>query len=368
MKLKKNPKTLPQNTVCHNCQTTLQDWYCHKCGQKYVDLDPSIWVMFTEWFSTKFGIDGAMWQTIKVLLFVPGQLTLNYIQGKRISYIHPVRLLFTLAIIFILLSQIFKINYVTFNPIINNDSFRVNPEFGFQRNVSCEIKDKKYNEKWIQFQKEFQEELKQDREKELEEAEKFKTNEKAGFFSSENIEEAIFNNISKLLSDNCYLNNQVMGSIINFLWILTPIFALVMWVIFRKSKKGYLVHFIHSLHLHSNLLLVLIISIIGFVSTNLFSKQAQLLSCMIVAINYFVSLKKIYQNNWLKTLIKGIIIIFLYTVIFIFIAANVWVIWVVGAADYYASTTHIIDSFSLFVVAIVCSWFAWYLISSNLLK
>ena len=46
--------------------------------------------------------DGKLWKTVKLLLFKPGSLTKLYIEGKRASYIHPIRMYIFVSAVFFL--------------------------------------------------------------------------------------------------------------------------------------------------------------------------------------------------------------------------------------------------------------------------
>jgi hypothetical protein len=52
------------------------------------------------------GIEGALWRTLGLLLFRPGQLTVEYLHGRRRRYLHPIRLYLTTSIVCFLLLQL----------------------------------------------------------------------------------------------------------------------------------------------------------------------------------------------------------------------------------------------------------------------
>jgi hypothetical protein len=45
-------------------------------------------------------LEGRLWKTLWLLLFKPGMLTLEYLRGRRIRYVEPLRLYLTLSLIF----------------------------------------------------------------------------------------------------------------------------------------------------------------------------------------------------------------------------------------------------------------------------
>jgi len=53
-----------------------------------------------------FSTEGALWRTLKLLLFKPGELTKQYLAGRRKHYVLPLRLYLTVSVIAILLLRL----------------------------------------------------------------------------------------------------------------------------------------------------------------------------------------------------------------------------------------------------------------------
>lgn len=91
---------------CLNCGTRLEseDLFCPHCGQKYLERqDLSFRHLIGESFLDYFHFDSKFFRTIFPLIFKPGQLTLEFIQGKRKTYVSPFRLFLVISIIYFLL-------------------------------------------------------------------------------------------------------------------------------------------------------------------------------------------------------------------------------------------------------------------------
>ena len=90
---------------CTNCETPLPEprpHFCPECGQE-TSLKPPTAGEFVQQFSgTYFAPKGALWQTLKLLLLRPGELTAQYLTGRRRQYVQPQRL-FELATLLMLL-------------------------------------------------------------------------------------------------------------------------------------------------------------------------------------------------------------------------------------------------------------------------
>ena len=93
---------------CLNCGTIVQGRYCHVCGQENVVPKETFWHMFTHFFYDITHFDSKFFETLKDLLFKPGFLSREYMKGKRVSYLHPVRMyVFTSAIFFLIFFTFF---------------------------------------------------------------------------------------------------------------------------------------------------------------------------------------------------------------------------------------------------------------------
>ncbi|MBR7800968.1 DUF3667 domain-containing protein [Undibacterium fentianense] len=89
---------------CGNCGTGLTGPYCHSCGQS-AHIHRSLLHMVEELLHGVFHFDTKAWRTIPALIFKPGKLTKEYIQGKRTSYVSPLALfLFLIFLMFYVFS------------------------------------------------------------------------------------------------------------------------------------------------------------------------------------------------------------------------------------------------------------------------
>lgn len=88
---------------CLNCGTIVQGKYCHICGQENVEPKETFWAMVTHFIYDITHFDGKFFVTLKDLFFKPGFLSAEYMKGKRMSYLNPVRMyVFTSAVFFLI--------------------------------------------------------------------------------------------------------------------------------------------------------------------------------------------------------------------------------------------------------------------------
>lgn len=96
-----------QGTKCLNCGTVLTGNFCVECGQRATDVNLSVQTLVVEFVESLFSLEFGFWQTFKRLVFFPGDLTREYISGRRKRYSSPVRLyLMTSLLFFFLVSYV----------------------------------------------------------------------------------------------------------------------------------------------------------------------------------------------------------------------------------------------------------------------
>jgi hypothetical protein len=93
-------QTPPIEGPCPNCGTPLVGRYCSNCGQRAIDLRPTLRELLHEALEELSHIDGKFIRTIGLLLFRPGQLTREFIEGKRTRSMTPLRLYLLTSLIF----------------------------------------------------------------------------------------------------------------------------------------------------------------------------------------------------------------------------------------------------------------------------
>jgi hypothetical protein len=91
---------------CLNCGTTLEGKFCHHCGQENLQMKESFGHMMNHAISDYFHFDDQFFSTMKPLFLKPGFLSNEYMAGRRIRYLHPVKMyIFISLVYFVLLFQ-----------------------------------------------------------------------------------------------------------------------------------------------------------------------------------------------------------------------------------------------------------------------
>jgi uncharacterized protein DUF3667 len=84
---------------CANCGTPMQGEFCHHCGQSIHSVLKPVHHMVEDTLDMVLHVDGRILHTLPPLLLKPGFLTLEYFSGRRVRYIAPFRLMFVLCLL-----------------------------------------------------------------------------------------------------------------------------------------------------------------------------------------------------------------------------------------------------------------------------
>jgi hypothetical protein len=96
--------TLRTAEECLNCGTALTGQYCGNCGQRARSRLISIWELTQEAFGDLLELDSRVWRTLIPLIVRPGKLTRDYLEGRRARFMPPFRTYLVLSIFFFLIA------------------------------------------------------------------------------------------------------------------------------------------------------------------------------------------------------------------------------------------------------------------------
>lgn len=83
--------------ACANCHTPLQGEYCHHCGQHAHNPLKSFAHAVEDVFESFWHLDGRIFRTLREL-WIPGRIAANYLAGQRVRYLPPLRLFVILSL------------------------------------------------------------------------------------------------------------------------------------------------------------------------------------------------------------------------------------------------------------------------------
>ena len=96
-----SPENLPR---CLNCGAILTGQYCGACGQRASARLISLWALLKEAFGDLFELDSRLWRTLLPLALKPGRLTRDYLNGRRARYMPPFRMYLVLSLAFFVIA------------------------------------------------------------------------------------------------------------------------------------------------------------------------------------------------------------------------------------------------------------------------
>lgn len=343
---------------CLNCSHSLDisDKYCPSCGQRNTNKKINLSDLIQELFSSVLSYDSKLWQTIKLMFLKPGQLSLEYMQGKRTTYTNPFRFFLSVSVLFFLFVS-FSIDDEDFNELtlfgdeveetFIKDNFKETNEAssfvkGFQTGYSSQVIDPK-NDSLVQpFQGKEEEIISQaandsiinisngydktkDKVDQLQKA--FKENKYLKYEQA--LEDGLIDNsfsdwfsyrffrgLAKTDKNIAGYLRYVVPKIPFFIFLFIPLFSIFYYILFFNSNKTYVDHLVFNFNLSSFLLLIFAIMIgidnqLESVSLNF---GLNIISNLGILFYIYKSIRNFYGNRRFPSFFKGILISFFYPV------------------------------------------------------
>lgn len=301
---------------CLNCGTEVAGRFCQQCGQENVEVKESFLQLLRHFLEDLTHFDGKLWKTIKLLLFKPGSLTKLYMEGKRASYIHPIRMyLFVSAVFFLFMFT----GEVPEKPEDLAANAKAPKDFvsGFNEGFKVDLEKDSIEYKTVAEYNAAQQKLPESkRDQWLDATVKMKGIELNQKYQGDKfkIGQALIEKFEHYFS--------------RMLYISLPIFAFFIWVLYRRNKNHFFVdHVIFSIHLYCAFYIILFIVNLISIVLDYFSNKSSGFFGFIVALTLFFYLYKSLKNHFgqsskktiLKFIILNILTLFLMgTLMFIF--------------------------------------------------
>ncbi len=108
---------------CPNCNELLWGQYCASCGQRARVRMITFWELLKDAGDLIASLDSRIWRTLGLLMFRPGRLTLDYLQGKRARFVPPMRLFISATLVFFFIATL-------------NAKFEFGPDMDFAQGVN----------------------------------------------------------------------------------------------------------------------------------------------------------------------------------------------------------------------------------------
>lgn len=347
-------KKLAGSANCLNCGTELKGPFCYFCGQPDRNFMRFFPALLRDLMEDLLDLDSRFMRTLKPLLFKPGRLTRDYMNGRRFRYAPPMRLYIFSSIVFFLLAAFLSSDAVMINGIENEDGiihFTTDTT-----NEELEVLEKTLSslpleaQKQIDINKIIAESENTDPDKPIFDTNEFSFNDEPWNRETNPVD-------IKWLPDwvNDRINDEIEGSpqkaqqiednpnlivekVFDILpatmFVLLPVVAVIFKFWYLFAKRYYVEHLIFSLHNHSFLFVSLILILLANVVDTLLSKYGYTTAAngigwviTIIAIwiplYLLVSLRVVYQQGWFLTLGKFLAIGISYVTLLVLITVGV---------------------------------------------
>jgi hypothetical protein len=93
-----------RSAICLNCGASMSGPFCASCGQRDIPPYPSVRELAVDAVSEFSGWDGRLASTLRALVRHPGLLTHEFLEGRRVRYISPLRLYLMSSLVYFLLA------------------------------------------------------------------------------------------------------------------------------------------------------------------------------------------------------------------------------------------------------------------------
>ncbi len=292
------PEPAPQ--LCRNCKALLVGKYCHQCGQEADTTLRNAVRMFGEGVGEMFEFDSRVRRTFFPLFFRPGYLSLEWVEGRRARYVRPVRLYLFVSIVF----------FIAFTIATDFDTSELREQLAEPPPTTEPAVDEegapvpadpvRKRRSWVE---NMQIDL--------------------PFFDEERTE--TFKDRLEWLADNPdQLIDQARSLAPQMMFLLLPLFALILKFLYLFARRFYAEHLVLALHTHSFLFVAFLTMMALAGISDWASEQvaaawvgipAGILAVALwvwIPVYLFLAQKRFYGQGWFFTTIKYLMTGFLY--------------------------------------------------------
>lgn len=285
---------------CRNCGSDLHAEFCAVCGQREGRGDLQLLDAAGDLFGEFATPDSKFWRTLWALLFKPGFLSAEFNAGRRASYLPPFRLYLVISFVMFLIIPLTAGDEVYVgksgpndadSELLIGDPNSIPEEWRFTVDLSSEEEDNEASD--------------ESPAPALDVAEAFgvSVDDDSPAWLKRMAERAQTN--SRLVSENPseYIQS-VLEHLPQMMFVMLPVFAILLRIVYLFSPFHYLQHFVFALHLHSTAYIMYtlgaLVEMLGLHIESVFS---------LVMVAYVpLSLRRCYASSWPGALAKSLLL------------------------------------------------------------
>jgi hypothetical protein len=317
-------------THCENCGAELTGRWCSQCGQPAIDYRRSFRHVIVDVLDSFLNWDSKFFATIAWLIVRPWHLTNEFLAGRRVRYLHPLRLYLLASILFF-----FAVNY--WAKSIHLDPSKLSPKD--RAEIEADLKKEDLPpEVRAKIEKVLKESPPPETSKTLEAskgkdsspAPEAKTEEaskkEAGTattderpllqFDSEPttpfekwLQTRAKEKIGEHGSNAQLFLITVISNLPYMMLCCIPLFAFVLKILYIRKGVFYIDHLVYALHIHT--FAYIAIMLFGLITMGLNRAAAPLLAGWIIglfwfafAVQIFLSIRRVYRQGWFFSIFK----------------------------------------------------------------
>ena len=298
---------LAGSATCMNCGTELMGPFCYYCGQPDKNFMRFFPVLLRELLEDFMDFDSRFMRTIKPLLFRPGRLTRDYLDGKRFRYVPPLRLYIFSSIAFFFLAAILAGDAITIQSEADGDTETITGIHIGEPDTEELQEDEEEDDDSISFNGEPWD---------------LETNPLILPLMPDWVNDWVNNEIAQspqkgkeIEANPDLFKDKVFELLPATMFVLLPLVALLLKFWYTFAKKYYVEHLIFALHNHSFLFVVLLIMMLANtfagwrepLEDGLITTAVNVINVAIwtwIPVYLFISLKRVYQQGWGLTILK----------------------------------------------------------------
>ena len=304
------PEEPPLHT-CLNCGAPVRTKYCGECGQEAKPPVLSFRELFSSTIDNYLSLDSKLLRSLRPLFFRPGKLSEEYVRGRRESYVSPIRLYLVSTLLFFLVAAFAvdrsETGFLTIDSKTRPPAEADRSETGFLR-----IKSTPPPSTEADADSPVDDAVPDSLAGTASSTDSVVTSEPttvdpdpAGADSSGRATERSF--AQKLFeTDPQVISAVFLRQLPRVLFVLLPVFALLLKLIYIRRKRFYIEHLVFALHTHA--LIFLIATPAALIQTDIAGAALAILSLLYL----YVSMKRFYSQGWFKTFLKSALLLVAY--------------------------------------------------------
>ncbi|WP_439105571.1 DUF3667 domain-containing protein [Congregibacter sp.] len=311
---------------CRNCDTPLDGQFCTNCGQREGRGDLHFGEAVTDIMGDVFTWDSRVWRTLSSLLFRPGFLTAEFNAGRRARYMPPFRLYIVVSFLLFLTLSLMA-SYVVGSGGSGEDSVGPTVSFGLDVDSNDEeleevLSDAAPDRVDSAIAKKIAEERAAGNEEVvqvLEEIDAALDSEEASRKFTVNLldggpewvtelEKRIETNASQVSDDPSDYIGQLFEYLPQVMFVMLPVFALLLKLVYALSPFHYLQHLVFALHYHTFVYLLYLLTVL----LELVSLRIDGLFSIVLIIYLLLALRGTYASGWPGAIGKSLFLMFSY--------------------------------------------------------